>query len=244
MNQKSILTGLSKNEKFDIYISLIVILFFGILILYYSFPSSEITVSNSIISRNNLDIEKITVDKIAYVPITKKMLSRKKTTPVDLLPKTPISSIKSYQQKNDVAFSSMGENKSQNISFAAPNEQFQSLIHDSLASRIPSDKSLDSVKTTLIDTSSIINNSPSYVTREQKKQEDCIIIIGAFGNKKNISDLENALTNDGYNIFSAPYKSLLRVGIKLPCNKSLIEKELKKIQAKYANDAMVLRKEK
>lgn len=74
---------------------------------------------------------------------------------------------------------------------------------------------------------------------ETKPRGDCIIVIGAFGNKSNIKKLIGKLDYIGYPIFKVPFKGLTRVGVYDDCDS--IHETLIKIQNTYSPDAFIMK---
>ena len=75
---------------------------------------------------------------------------------------------------------------------------------------------------------------------EAKKNTDCIIIVGAFSNQRNIQQMKEQLSDKGYHLYSASSGSLTRVGVQAPCPSSEILQELRTIRREIEPTAWIL----
>ncbi len=72
------------------------------------------------------------------------------------------------------------------------------------------------------------------------KTANCVIIIGGFRNPSNVSKLKIRLERSNYDHFTAPYKNLTRVGVRVPCDPESYNPVLSAIRRDYAEDAVLL----
>jgi len=78
--------------------------------------------------------------------------------------------------------------------------------------------------------------APSHKSSAKSK---CIVVIGAYGNQKNIRKLIGRLDQEGYPVFKVPFRGLTRVGAYVDCayRRSLLQK----FKREYSPDAFLMR---
>jgi nucleoid DNA-binding protein len=84
----------------------------------------------------------------------------------------------------------------------------------------------------------------SNVSENTTLDNECVIIVGQFGSKKNIDKMVRKLEDDGYESYQgwSEEKGLTTVGAKFTyTSESKKERELRKLRAKYHPDAWILR---
>jgi hypothetical protein len=259
MNQNSLFSNLSQKDKIDYFISLVVVMIAGAFVLYYSMPSTEINQNDNILLENSLDIDELEIEEAIYTPISEDVIKREKIAPVQ--------KIKTVELPNRIN----QKNSSKNLIYKnRPTDTESTIIIDKINSRevqeLPETPILvDSLETQQpikiekeqIDNDEITTetNTSTTSSEEMSKTEnditdtdissnkDCVIVIGAYGKQKSIDKLTKRLLEENYEIFKTPYKGLTRVGVYLPCDKRKIQQELTTLRNKYAEDAMLLRKE-
>lgn len=92
---------------------------------------------------------------------------------------------------------------------------------------------------TIEDSSEEVPPVSATTETNSKKIGDCIIVIGAFGNERNIKNLIGKLDYKGYPIFKVPFNGLTRVGVYEDCVDA--EETLQEIKNKYSPDAFILK---
>ncbi len=75
---------------------------------------------------------------------------------------------------------------------------------------------------------------------EVKENTDCVIIVGAFSNQRNVQQMKERLTDRGYHLYSASSGNLTRVGVQAPCPASEILEELRTIRREIEPSAWIL----
>lgn len=86
--------------------------------------------------------------------------------------------------------------------------------------------------------------SNSEISENISSDDECIIIVGQFGSKKNVDKMVRKLEKDGYESYQgwSEEKGLTTVGAKFTyTSESKKERELRKLRAKYHPDAWILR---
>lgn len=253
MNQTSIFSNLSQKDKIDFYISIAVVVLAGAFILYYALPHTSVTQSDNIILENSLEINQLEINDDIYAPVTNDVLKRERISPVE-----KIRSVELPQRIDRITNTETNSKIEPNSIIANEKTTVDSKIME-VTEKIESKKSISAAQNQKTNTETIPDNivikTKPETTEQQvptKKQTatatktsstDCVIVIGAYGQRKSIDKLTKRLLNDGYKIFRTPYKNLTRLGVYLPCDKIIIEQELVTIRKKYAKDAMILRKE-
>lgn len=69
----------------------------------------------------------------------------------------------------------------------------------------------------------------------------CIIVIGSYAVNKNSTKLKSRLKNEGYDIFETPFQGLNRIGIYTSCDSANLQRELRKMRSNYASDAVIFK---
>jgi len=81
----------------------------------------------------------------------------------------------------------------------------------------------------------------SKIIQPAQVSVDCKILVGAFGDSKNLNLIIERLKEEGYDTFTTPFRGLTRVGIYNDCDRSSLENTLSLIRKEYADDAMILK---
>lgn len=244
--------SLNKEDKIDFYIAIAVITLASLFILYYSFSISGTDASymNIAINDNVQDIDELVIDESKYKPLSEDYDQR------DLVLESEKIETKKVSKVHRMASNNKNEYNS-GLAIIESEDTVRIGIDDMKPGldAVKSQRTLTKIdsfinqKATPEETKNDISKLPSEVevvnnTSEiLKSSKDCIIIVGAFTKQRNIDKLKKGLKNDGYELFSTPYKKSTRIGVYQPCNTQSIRKNLSIIRKKYAKDAMILRAE-
>ncbi len=71
-------------------------------------------------------------------------------------------------------------------------------------------------------------------------ENDCVIIVGAFSSKENVSKMKSRLSEEGYLVYLSDLESLTRVGVYSPCPSNEILQELRTIRKDIEPAAWIL----
>ncbi len=238
---KKVLKDMKKEDRNDFYISIPVILLMLGFIIFYSFSSVETEAPSfhSSLLENSQEISELTIAGSTFVPI-QDLKYRKRISSPAKINKLPLKRLYSQSQ-------SKVDTQSTHIIAAdlVQEDEIQSTKEDTIIdSTIDYEQRIDS---TQIGTDEIIVTETTAQavepeTQNQNLDQECVIILGAFGRQSNVTRLLDRLSAEGYDSFSTPYKGLTRVGVYHNCNIESLMESLETIREKYTKDAMVLTK--
>jgi hypothetical protein len=229
---------MSKKEKTDIAIGIIVVLIALAFILFYTFKGDTSFLVKDTIEQS--DLTEIEIDDKIYEKVEEELIIEKENNAVIVaenqkIDSSRIQTIDSIEVKVDEVKSDLNNVKEV----------------------IPSQKNFDFSDETenngdeIINEESQIKEQVKPVTPIEKEvqekvrtpssSDDCIIVIGSFAENKNSRKLKENLVSDGYRIFETPFRGLNRIGIYTSCNQSNLQSELRKVRSKYASDAVIFK---
>ncbi len=246
MDQFHPFKDLPQKERIDIYISLIVLSLFGgfiyMLINRATDSAPELdTVSLLIGEVVEDDYDYIKIEEDIYHPVEDEDLKSLSPDRVVPIPTIPLKGVKSKHESI-----ARGENRNIKEDRVAPVAVHLDTAQAIIAERVDEDTIVvntftDEEKNVNRDADSQAATNPVLTEAEKTDVEvnKCVIILGAFGRQSNVDKLMNRLRADGVDGFTVPYKSLTRVGVRVPCSEST--RMLSKVKSLYTADAVLLK---
>lgn len=245
---------LDKKDKIDFAIALGVVLLMIGFVLYFSFyvdtPADEPSYTPSGPSEQvNLHVDSIQIDQYTYVSRSKESNNSDNIRVYQRLDRTSGSDANSTisqsgQSQNITGFATTIDEILQDAEFDEPAQD--DATHKLLEESIIGD-SIGLANEAVTGASQIAEGSNSVIAEDVAIKEsivdtdrDCIIIIGAYRKSNNVARLTSQLQADGYDVITTPYKGATRVGVSHTCADEELQRTLKYIRTKYAEDAVLL----
>jgi cell division septation protein DedD len=233
------LNKITKKEKVDIAISIIVLLLCGWLIYFFTFKDADseftmINASEELIAFEAVpQLEEIVIEGDLYKA---QPASKSNTREAELIDTLFYSKI--VTPTESAAIVSVARDTTESTTLVSISES--TLIED--AGQVLTVDSTNAAISERIE-SQIENKTPSTEVQSEKVavRTKCVIILGAFRNSKNISSLLTELNSTGYDSFTVPYKGLTRVGVNVSCDDSVNAPILRTLRRAIAKDAVLMK---
>jgi len=252
-NQNKGFNSLSKKDKIDFYISIVVISLAALMILYFTIYDTNILKTTSVPMAQS---EVIVTDDV-----------QNDITEVDI-----ISSEENLEEIEALTISgdTYKSKHIPNLEFDSANVEIPVSSESHSLEDINSDDEVvtQDIQSEILDTvltvgndvveqvTEIITENSELVVQEEAEakkttivnndssvKSPCIIIIGSYRKAKNVTKMMRKLETAGYNAFNQPYKDLTRVGMYLDCDPANIRKKMAEVRSNFASDAVLLVKE-
>ncbi len=264
-----VFSELDKKERIDLVISLIVIVFAGISILYFSFPSifgeyENVIAPAAIVKKETKEFDFILFKKDTYFKLenhrpeseyiysdTKNVTKQHTYTTIDNSLQT---SSKMDAEETNIPSQNVEQQHKEELIKKDENQNVADnpILSDTINNDIEKNHETkeDSFMRILKDfqkknyeTKGIDYKNTDEIAEQKEIEytsEDCVIVIGTFKNQENIRKIKKSLASKKYKIFTTQYKQYTRIGIYQKCKSNRIQKVLKDIRHQYAKDALIV----
>ena len=247
-----------KKEKIDVAIAFVVIFlaacFIGYQVWNDSFRSEDQNIS-LLLNDNPTDLELVSIDDATYVPVEVDFQKKELIERPTAIHAKRVSRLESmtnptvYPASTDDAplKASTSSHYTMDTVTSQPTVVETVVATDSsigekteIESPAPINVEPPLVDETEKGNSIAVDKSVTTIEEKSKVDKSCVIVIGAYSKGRNVKRLKERLRNDGYDIFTAPYSGLTRVGIYQECHGENITKVLETVRKKYAKAATIL----
>lgn len=232
------LNKITKKEKVDIAISIVVLLLCGWLIYFFTFRGADTKsttinlIEEPIAFEAVPQLEEIVIEGDLYKAQSHTKSSIKEEEFIDTF-----SISKIVTPTETIAMASVSPDTTHSDSAVTISESITEEVDQVLAGdNVDADIS-EKAETQLENKTSSTSDQSESVAAQTK----CVIILGAFRNSKNISSLLTQLNRSGYDSFTVPYKGLTRVGVNVSCDDSVNAPLLRKLREVIAKDAVLMK---
>lgn len=250
--------NLKKKDKPDFYISLVVIILFLSFIIYYSFESYFNPDVKIVEYQKDFYSDTMEIENKVFVPIQNISAEETKEYKSNTIQiESQYAGLKQESSEELVLKKeSIEEGFDVEDAKTTPRTIVEKRIDEETEDVTSIDKSMQKLGDSLdvsIENKTIVGipESPSVdqttsdpVVREEINSEnetkECVIIIGAYKEQKNINKLIARLEKQSYDHFEVPFKNTTRVGVKVSCDKNTLSQKLLTVRQEYADDAFVL----
>jgi|GEM_PF-4697287 len=250
-------------ERLDKAIALVVVVLAGWMILYFGFfntsDTSSVELDTALITDNRLLLDTVHVGDKQYIPVAAEEYNAESVVAPVAIARKKVTGL-----HNGIAtIATVDNGSSSSANQPIPPSSIDSHYSDSTAIGVAAagstpeatmpDAGTNAADTAIVEQEEVVTTeqttavpsiekttSEQHATSASSETGSCVIVVGAYGRKANVSRMSDRLRAAGYDVFTAPHKGVTRVGIYQPCHTSRITETLRIVRRDYAKDATIL----